>query len=238
MQWYKSNQRLFREERDALASKRLQLEIVGPGTAVNQYVGLKIEAAVARGILVLEVPGTTRKYEYEIALVFPDDYPKHPPTMYGNDPKLPVDIDRHMITGGQACLGAPSEVRRKWASAPNIIAFVDEIVAPFLAWQVYYDTYGCPPEWGQRSHGKEGIIEFYAEILGLTVNDNIEGFMELLARKNPPGGHEICACGSGNRLRSCHRGAVSSAREKVNWQDVKIDLNLLKRSEISKEKTT
>ena len=78
MKWYKSNQRLFREERDALASKHLQLEIVGPGTAVNQYVGLKKEAALALGVFALEVPGTNRKYEYEIALVFPDDYPKHP----------------------------------------------------------------------------------------------------------------------------------------------------------------
>ncbi len=97
-------------------------------------------------------------------------------------------------------------------SAPNIVAFLDAIVAPFLAWQVYYDTYGCPPEWGQRSHGKQGIVEFYAEILGLEANVNIQGFLILLARKNTPGGHEICPCGSGRRLRNCHIEVVMKCK--------------------------
>ena len=182
---------------------------------------------MARGIFALEVPGTNRKYEYEIALVFPEDYPKHPPTMYGNDPKLPVDIDRHIITGGQACLGAPSEIRHKWMSGANIVSFLDEIVAPFLAWQVYYDNYGCPPEWGQRSHGKEGILEFYAEILGLRANVNVREFMNLLARKNTPGGHEVCPCASGRRLRNCHVESVIKARRLVSPDDVLLDIRML-----------
>jgi hypothetical protein len=50
-----------------------------------------------------------------------------------------------------------------------------------------------------------------------------------------PGGQEMCACGSRQRLRSCHSSVVSAAREKVNWQDVKVDLDLLNRLEISKQ---
>jgi hypothetical protein len=236
MQWYKTNQRLFREERDALASKhpRLKLRILGPGASINPYIGLKREPAVAMGVFVLEVADTTRKYEYQIALVFPDDYPKHPPQMYVNDEKLPINIDRHIVHGGQACLGAPSEIQHRWMSAPNIVSFLDEIIGSFLVWQIYYDAYGSSPEWGQRSHGKEGILEFYTEILGFERNVNIAGFMTLLARKNPPGGHELCPCGSGQRLRTCHREVVFKAREKVDWQAVKVDIELLKLPEVPK----
>jgi hypothetical protein len=237
VQWYKSNQKLFRQEKESVASRypSLTLEILGPGTAINKYVSLKTERAVAYGVYHLLIPSTDQEIGYSIAVCLRDAYPREVPVMFCNDPKLPLDIDRHILNDGRACLGVTAEVQHKWTSAPNIVSFLDELVAPFLAWQVYYDAYECPPTWDQRSHGKKGIWEFYAEILGLETSANIEGFMDLLARKNTPGGHELCPCGSGQRLRSCHRGAVCAAREKVNWQDVKIDLDLLKRSEISKE---
>lgn len=236
VQWYKSNQKLFRQEKESVALKHpsLTLEILGPGTAINEYVSLKTERAIAHGAYHLLIPSTHRKIGYSVVVCLPDVYPREVPVMFCSDPKLPIDIDRHILNDGRACLGVTAEVRHKWTSAPNIVSFLDELVAPFLAWQVYYDAYRCPPPWDERSHGKKGVREFYAEILGLETSANIEGFMDLLTRKKPPGGHELCPCGSGQRLRSCHRGAVSAARERVNWQDAKTDLQLLKHFEISK----
>lgn len=92
----------------------------------------------------------------------------------------------------------------RWQAAPNIVSFLDTIVAPFLAWQVYYDAFGCPPPWGERAHFGKGVLQYYAEILGLPETANIIGFMRLLARKNPPQGHESCPCGSGKNLRACN----------------------------------
>lgn len=233
VQWYKTNQRLFREEKAALASKHpsLTLEMLGAGTPINKYVYLQREEVVVRGMYYLQVPDTTRKYDYSIALRLPDDYPKHPPVTYCNDQKLPIDIDRHILKNGQACLGATAEVQRKWSSAPNLVSFLDVLVAPFLTWQVFFDAHGYPPPWGQRSHGKQGILEFYAEILGLGAGANIEGFINLLARKNTPGGHEMCPCNSGQRLRNCHKDSVRAARQHVDWNDAKSDLLLLERQD-------
>jgi ubiquitin-protein ligase len=233
VQWYKINQRLFREEKAALACKHpsLILEILSAGTPINKYVSMPREEAVLRGMYSLQVPDTTRKYDYSVALRVPDDYPKHPPVMYCNDPKLPINIDRHILKNGQACLGVTTEVRRKWSAAPNMVSFVDEFVGPFLAWQIFFDAYGCPPAWGQRSHDKKGVLEFYADILGLEVDANIVGFMRLLARKNIPGGHEMCPCESGRRLRTCHKDAVHAARQHVEWTDAKSDLLLLERQD-------
>ncbi|MGW8159496.1 MAG: SEC-C metal-binding domain-containing protein [Desulfoprunum sp.] len=34
---------------------------------------------------------------------------------------------------------------------------------------------------------------------------NVIDFIRLLARKHTPQGHELCPCGSGNKLRNCHK---------------------------------
>jgi hypothetical protein len=63
---------------------------------------------------------------------------------------------------------------------------------------------------------------------------SIVEFMRLLARKNRPKGHEICPCGSGERLRNCHRELLYSIREKVAWQYVAKDLDDVLRDDQSK----
>jgi hypothetical protein len=233
VQWYQDNQKLFREEKKSLICKHpsMALEILQPGAVINNYISLKTEMAVAHGTYQLLIPRTDKKIGYSIAVCLPNTYPREVPVMFCNDPKLPVEIDRHILNDGRACLGVTADIKQRWSGARSISFFLDDLVAPFLAWQVYYEAYGCPPPWDQRSHGKKGILEFYAEILGIEANANIEGFMALLARQNIPGGHEMCPCGSGQRLRACHRGAVSAARDKVDWQDVTLDIQLLKNSE-------
>ena len=98
------------------------------------------------------------------------------------------------------------------------------MVAPFLAWQAYFDAFHKPPSWGERPHFGKGIHEFYAELLGIPNEADIIGFMKLLARKNQPKGHELCPCNSGNRLRNCHRELIIRARQQVDWWDVQQDL--------------
>jgi len=148
--------------------------------------------------------------------------------MYINDRKLPRNIDRHILSDGQACLGINAQIRRIWDSSRGIVAFLEQFVAPFFAWQAYYDAFQKPPPWGERQHGKAGILEFYAEVLGIPAGPSIIGFVDLLARKNGPEGHELCPCGEGKRLRDCHRHAVSGARERVLWEDARRDLLVLK----------
>ena len=59
-------------------------------------------------------------------------------------------------------------------------------------------------------------------------------FMRLLARKNRPKGHEICPCGSGERLRNFHRELLYSIWEKISWQYVVKDLQTVLRDDRSK----
>lgn len=236
-QWYESNRRLFREERKALASAcpLLRLAIVGPGFKLNSTYGLVLESAVVHGTYSLHVPDTSRHIEYGIVLVLPGDYPKRPPVMYCNDPKLPIgNIDRHIMSDGRACLAVHAEIGTRWPPGSTIIDFLDILVAPFLAWQAYHDEYQKPPPWGECSHGAQGIIEYYAELLSRSADSSVVGFMRLLARKNRPKGHEPCPCNSGERLRNCHRDLVYDARQSVAWQDAAHDLVVLFRADSTK----
>ncbi len=230
--WYRQNKRLFDEERAALAASHsdLKLAVLPEGTALNCRHRLRTESAVTKGIYSLQIPeNNRRRVEYRISILHPSDYPKSPPIMFGDDPKLPMDdLDRHMISGGQACLAVQTDLIIRWVKAPRIVPFLDRLVAPFLVWQVHFDAFGRPPSWGERSHGAKGILEFYAEALALPVDESTLGFIRLVARKNDPKGHEECPCGSKKRLRYCHRDHILKARQTLSRQAVLTDLSILK----------
>jgi hypothetical protein len=235
--WYQSSNKLFVEERDSLTRNYpfVKLEITALGTLINRAVPLEREAALVSGIYRLMVPDSERYRDYRIAVVLPDKYPEDPPVMYCNDEKLPIgNIDRHIMNDGRACLGVQGEIRARWSSGSTIIGFLENFVAPFLAWQAYYDDHKKPPPWGARSHYSQGILEFYGELLGRPGDSSLVGFMRLLARKNRPQGHELCPCGSGKRLRNCHRDLLYEVRERVAWHDVADDLEVLLKGESTK----
>lgn len=229
--WYQINQRLFRKEQAALEAVQpgISLEIRDAGFRINQKLCVERECAIAAGVYSLKAPGTG-VYDYRITVVPPDNYPASPCLVFCDDPRLPIgNIDRHILSDGQACLAVPGDLRRRWKPEDGIAGFLDQFVSPFLAWQVYYDVCGCPPPWGQRAHGVQGIIDFYAEALGLPSGTYITGFIPLFARKNPPKGHEICPCGSGFRLRHCHIQVLSEARSQIPWKAAQQDLSVITR---------
>ena len=226
--WYEQNSKLLQREKETLAASYPTLEIaVRPeGYPLNVKVGLKTEAVVAHGIYPLQAKDASVRIDFRVTLLYPQDYPRSHPMLFCDDPKLPIDvIDRHILSEGQACLGVPTDIRRRWHASPDIVSFLNTIVAPFLAWQLHYDAFGIAPPWGERAHFGRGFIQYYAELLGLPETANIIGFMRLLARKNPPQGHEPCPCGSGKNLRSCHhRDVIAQARNLVLPTDAASDI--------------
>ncbi|MDP3284930.1 MAG: hypothetical protein Q8M56_10930 [Desulfobacterales bacterium] len=229
--WYKSNLRLFREERAALAAAAplLGMVIASPEFMLNSALSLKQESVVAHGAYGIGIPGSDEQIEYGICIFFPGRYPKDIPILLCNDPKLPIgNIDRHIMNNGSACLGVYTDIMIRWSIKPDIVNFLENFVSPFLVWQVYYDAYQEPPPWGQRSHFTEGIIEYYAELLGMNEDRSVVEFMKLLARKNQPKGHEIFPCGSDMRLRNCHMQLIYVTRTKAPWQYVVHDIETLR----------
>lgn len=229
-QWYQRNRELFCKERNALVSTcPLMRMVIAPlGFRINRVSSLKHESAIAHGTYLLRIPDSNKQIEYGIVLVFPNNYPKEAPLMFCNDPKLPIgDIDRHIMNDGMACLGVHAEIYMRWQPSPNFVNFLEQLVAPFLAWQAYYDVYQKPPSWGERSHYGNGIIQFYAELLGRKPDPSVANFIQLLAKKDHPKGHTLCPCNSGVKLRNCHKELVDEMRKRIPWQEVEKDLSAL-----------
>lgn len=231
--WFKSNPTYFRHERDAITERQpsLVLEILSAGTQLTQTHKLTHDRAVCRGMYVLNVPESDRHYDYSIIVATRSTHPRDIPLLFCNDPKLPIDIpDRHIINAGQACLGVNTEIKAKWQSNRGIIGFFEDFVEPFLSWQLFYEAHGHAGPFGQRSHGAKGILEFYAEFLGLPYELHIPMFMEMLGRLNKPKGHEPCPCGSGRKLRYCHASLVWDTWGKLDRKDIHEDLASLRKS--------
>jgi hypothetical protein len=232
--WYTSNQRLFREERGKLvcAAPLMGMVIASPNYRLNKVSFLKQESAVVHGTYGIPIPDSHDQIEYGICILLVDRYPKQLPVLFCNDPKLPIgNIDRHIMDDGSACLGIYADLMIRWLRKPDIVNFLENFAAPFLVWQAYFDAHQRPPSWGQRSHFADGILEYYAELLGVGKRKSVVDFMKLLARKNQPKGHEMCPCGSGKRLRNCHRQLLYSTREKVEWEYVAGDLQKVFRND-------
>jgi hypothetical protein len=231
--WYKNDRRRFEVERRALseACPLMQLIFAQPRFKLNDICKLKQEHAVAHGTHCLSFPDGGNEIEYKIAIVTPADYPKRYPDLVCNDRKLPIgNLNRHIMSDGQACLGVSADIGMRWTANLTIVDFLHDFVSPFLVWQAYFDAYGHPP-WGERSHGDKGIFEFYAETIGVQEESSILGFMQLLSRKNNPKGHELCPCNSGKRLRDCHRDLVHELRRRLSWKNVNRDLDFVKKLE-------
>lgn len=160
--WFKSNRKLFREERAALGSAAplLGMVIADPKFRLNSESVLKRKSIVVHGTYGISIPDSAQQIEYGISILMPNKYPKKLPNMFCNDPKLPIgDIDRHIMKDGSACLGVYTDTMIRWFLKPGIVNFLEGFVAPFLVWQAYYDVHQKPPSWGERSHFAEGVIE-------------------------------------------------------------------------------
>ena len=168
---------------------------------------------------------------YTTKLEIPKRYPHDIPILHCDPAEIPWELDRHVITtNGHACLCARSEYRLHWGENGSLSDFIERLVRPFFVGQFYFDTHGCWPPTGERSHGWKGIVEAYTELcapFGDASSETILRLIRLLSRKHPPQGHELCPCGSNRRLRDCHREAVAKLRSCVRPEDAAADLNHL-----------
>lgn len=225
--WFRADAAFYQREVDAVRNYQpsLALEILPAGARIGNKKKPVQDSVVCRGKYVLKVPETERHYDYSILALTQQTHPRDMPILFCDDPKLPVGVlDRHILDDCQACLGVRAEIRMKWQPKRGIVGFLQDFVEPFLAWQLYYETHGNAGPFGERKHGAEGIIEFYAEYLEIPGDDHISAFMELLVRRNKPKGHELCPCASGKKLRDCHASLVWNAWGRIPLQDVQVDL--------------
>ncbi len=129
---------------------------------------------------------------------------------------------RHLNKGDDsACLCNPLE-EDEYLLNFEIKTFFEKLVVPFLYGQLYYNQHTKWP-WGEYAHGGSGILESYAKLQNLTkvqecirllkMDPKWNNIKLLLLQKSPIGGHTICFCDKGGRMRVCHPDTLEGIRK-------------------------
>ena len=150
---------------------------------------------------------------FDIKIIVPAGFPQREAQVYETGGRIPRSPDRHINTDGDCCV----TVWEHWlASADDhsFAAFLNGPVHAFFLGQHYFETTGRWP-FGEWSHGRKGLEEAYAELLGIPVKRNEIIYRLRLLSLAWPKGHWLCPCGSGRRLRHCHHAEMMDLHRKV-----------------------
>lgn len=165
--------------------------------------------------------GHTISDTYQIELHIPDDYPDSPPSAYETEGKVPEEFE-HFMEAGNFCLGAPVEIRRRFATHRNLLTFIDNQVIPYLFAYSYKREHGELP-FGEREHGYLfGLLEFYTDHFGAGKLTSLKLLKCLADQFAPPIGP--CPCGSGRTLRDCHGPKLDELRPHLPAEQFKREL--------------
>ena len=172
-------------------------------------------------------------FGFSVDLRIPDNYPEGIPRLYCRREEIPWEVDRHVVSGGMACLCVSTEYRRHWPRGSDLTDFLECFVVPYFVRQAYYQSHGHWPAGQERSHGAAGIVESFGETLtelGSPSVATIEQFLIVLAPPGHPNGCDPCPCGSGKKIRKCHRRLVWAFRNRIDPALARNDLWLLRQS--------
>lgn len=200
MLWFKENQ------------PQMVLEEITPQTELKGtvYLSPRIEAKGFYSIMV----GNDR-YGYELSIVIsvdPDEF--FIPTVFCIDKKLYPSLTRHILADRQACLGTFLDIVTTIGTDFDFSVFSARVLNPFVAWQLYYETFGKPPPWGERAHGALGIIQSIADRLSIQWNTSSNIILHLLLGPKPKK-RKRCFCGSKKQFRYCHGFQINKIRRTI-----------------------
>ena len=161
--------------------------------------------------------------QFSIEIELPRYDPNELPVLREIGGRIPRNEDNHInIPSGDVCLFVPDE---RWRIHPRGSTLLDFLNVPVRNYFIGYCLVemGEPWPFGQRSHGAEGIIEYYSELLGTNDRRVVIRYLECLSRPAIKG-HWECPCGSGSRIRNCHQPTLNELRAKIPPSSAKYSL--------------
>lgn len=165
--------------------------------------------------------------EYRIRIVLDKKFPEVEPIVFEAGKRIPLTYDRHINPGGNCCV----TVWENWLAMPIDHSFREYLDGPlrdFFLNQFFFEKTG---EWrfGERPHFAAGMVEAFAETLGVQADQTIvTNYLKSLAAK--PKGHLACPCGSGKILRHCHQNQLHELHKRLPAKLAKRMLDRLTKS--------
>lgn len=149
---------------------------------------------------------------YRLEIWIPGDYPRAVPVVFESDGRVDRSFN-HFMSFGNLCLGAPIDVRMKFARNPTLIRFLEDLVVPYLASWSHLRDHGELP-FGELAHGARGLLEYFGDVFG-TNRISTLGLLAHMADGMPKGVRR-CPCGSGLRFEHCHASVLSQLQRHMH----------------------
>lgn len=156
---------------------------------------------------------------YRFKVEIPADYPDSLPLVYETSKKIPRIADRHINSGGDACLFAPCARWENWPIGSSFQTFLNGPVRNFFLSQAVFDLTGKWP-FGQLAHGNDGIIEYLVRLFDVPDFKTIKRFAPCLSMPKIYRQYR-CPCGSGLRMIKCHGPKFNKMNEHLTAKDKK-----------------
>jgi hypothetical protein len=161
-------------------------------------------------------PAVTDSYRLRIDV--PSSFPQELPFVTELDGKIPHNEDYHN-GGGRLCLGSPLRLMLELQKDPDIHAFSQRLIVPFLYAMSLKLKYSTPFVFGELRHGVNGELDDYRELLGLEHNDQVIYALQCLLKKKRLANKMTCPCGCRRRLGQCNLNTVISNLRKMLPKD-------------------
>lgn len=195
----------------------MQVELITPQTEQSGTIYLASRIKVTGRYL---IESNRKKYGYDLSIVLPT-IPEDLffPVVFCVDEKLYPALNRHILSDRQACLGTYLDIKKKCGLGKSFDFkfFMNDVLEPFVAWQLYYDTFGKPAPWGERAHGIDGDFQTITDHLSTVWNISPERVHKMLFGHGPRKSMtKKCFCGSGNTLFFCHGRRIHLLRDKIS----------------------
>lgn len=152
--------------------------------------------------------------EYEVMIIINNNYPEKLPVIREINKRIPLRYG-HVYRDGELCLATDDEIKLTLGENFTLSQWIDNFVIPYLFGYSYFEKYGVMP-FGERSHGTTGIIEFYKDFFNVDNEDKAVNFLKFIRsfKSYKYKGHYRCPCGSGKRVRDCHKNILLKCEDK------------------------
>lgn len=152
---------------------------------------------------------------YQVEIVLSKESSRDLPAVYEVGNRIPRDLDRHMEGDGKACIVLPDAFWYDYPNGMSLREFLDGPVRHYFVSQSLIEQ-GYTNVWdrGEWAHGIAGTLQFYQEVTGSDDPAVIFEYLKLMARDEIKG-HWPCPCGSGRKLRTCHKALIYDLRSRI-----------------------
>lgn len=148
--------------------------------------------------------------EYNIEIVISQNYPNDFPKIREIGKKIPISYG-HIYPDSELCLGTDADMIFNLGSKYVLRDWIEQYVIPYFFSFSYFKKYKVMP-FGERNHGIKGELEFYFDYFNVSNKVNVIQILNYICNKTYKG-HHLCPCGSGKRIRDCHKDLIIHCKE-------------------------